>query len=80
MPTLVSVTWSCEPERIVLERAVLEIVVVVVGVAVVDMGEVGAEPMVGQRVGLRVVLGSAMRLADTAKRAPEGARLRRQPE
>ena len=39
-----------QPERIVLERPVVEIVVVVVGVAVMDVAEIGAEPMVGERV------------------------------
>ena len=74
MPTLVSVTWSCEPERIVLDRPVVEIVVVVVGVAVVDMGEVGAELVVGQRVGIFLSsLGSAMRLSGYSKTGSRGS-------
>ena len=40
-----------DPERIVLDRPVaIEIVVVVIGVAVVDMREIGAKRVVGERV------------------------------
>ena len=65
-----------DPERIVLDRPVDEIVMVVVGVAVMDMGQVGAEPVVGDGVSVRVLSsGSAMR-APYSKTGSRGSPLR----
>ena len=66
-----------DPERIVLDRPVVEIVVVVVGVAVVDMRQIGAEPVVGDGVGGDCLSdwssGSAMTSAPYSKTGPRGS-------
>ena len=67
-----------DPERIVLDRPVDEIVVVVVGVAVVDMRQIGAELVVGD--GVAVAGGrrrSAMGQAPYSKTGSRGSPFRR---
>ena len=46
-----------QPERIVFERPVVEVVMIVISIAVVNMGEVGAKLVIGQRVGIFWVFG-----------------------
>ena len=61
MPTLVSVTLSCDPDRILLERPVvgveLEMIVIVVGILVVLVHDILAEEVVGEVVSRLFLLG-----------------------
>ena len=50
-----------DPERVVLDRPVVEVVVVVVGVAVVAMREIGPEPVIGEGVAGRAIVGTGHR-------------------
>ena len=60
MPTLVSETLSCDPERIVLDRAVvvveIVVIVVVVGIFVVLVREILTVNMVGECVAARLLV------------------------
>ena len=46
-----------DPERVVLDRPIDEIIVIVVGLAVMDMCQIGGELVIGDRVPVRFIVG-----------------------